>query len=203
LGFSTFFSFEEDKQTKKKKTSQDRYQDATMKPSLTLLQAAKEFSKEASDSAFFDRLPPTLQRFFERYPPIPFKQYATAPTLTTVEDANPFLPNKHPITQKYHDPKYSLRRQSDLWKLAYRFGVQDCLPQLQGDKKFYEERYDANPYLKGTLRPKGRKYERNMSERKGKIMEALEKADEKIVAVKGNKYKRLLERRESKSQTWI
>lgn len=178
-------------------------QNKAMKPSVGLFQVAKDVTKDLSDSAFFYQLPVTLQRFFERYPPVPFKQYATKPTLTTAEDANPFLPNKHPVTQKYHDPKYSLRRQSDLWKLAYRYGVQDCLPQLQGDKKFYEEKYEANEYLKGTLRPKGRRYEKNVTERRAKVVEALAKADEKILSVKGNKYKRLLERREKKKQTWI
>ncbi|CAI4496352.1 CFF_collapsed_G0021130.mRNA.1.CDS.1 [Saccharomyces cerevisiae] len=35
----------------------------------------------------------------------------------------PFLPNKHPVTQRFHDPKYSLRRMSDVYKLALRYGV--------------------------------------------------------------------------------
>ncbi|CDR41532.1 CYFA0S07e03224g1_1 [Cyberlindnera fabianii] len=175
-----------------------------MRFSLALLQQAKQATTTAShDAALFERLPETLQRFFERYPPAPFKQYATKPTLTTAEDANPFLANKHPVTQKYHQPKYSLRRQSELWKLAHHFGVADCLPQLQGDKSFYQEKYDANEFMRGQLRPKGHKYDKTKQQRRDKIQAAVEQADEKIIAVKGNKYKRLLERRAKKSTTWI
>ncbi|KAH3680432.1 hypothetical protein WICMUC_000363 [Wickerhamomyces mucosus] len=171
-----------------------------MIPTLGLKQASSKVIQEVS---YFDKLPAVLQRFFTRYPPVQFHEYSKLPTLTTAPDANPFLPNKHPITGKTHNPKYSLRRQSVLWKLAYQHGVEDCLPNLQNNKIFYEEKYHANEFMRGQLRPKGSKYEKNKFDRKAKIAKAVEEADEKITSVKGNKYKRLLERKAKDIKTWI
>ncbi|KAH3686120.1 hypothetical protein WICPIJ_002904 [Wickerhamomyces pijperi] len=172
-----------------------------MRPTLGLLQT---IAKPALEHAqHFEKLPTVLQNFFQRYPPRQFHEYSDKPTLTTAPDANPFLPNKHPVTEKYHNPKYSMRRQSVLWKLAYQYGVQDCLPSLQNGKKFYEEKYEANEFMRGQLRPKGHRHEKNRAERKAKIQDAVEQADEKILKVKGNKYKRLLERKAKDVTTWI
>jgi large subunit ribosomal protein L25 len=74
---------------------------------------------------------------------------------------------------------------------------------LQNNKIFYEEKYEKNQFMKRTLKPKGARYERNKGERKAKIVDALAKADETILAVKGNKYKRLLEKRAKKGKNWI
>lgn len=175
-----------------------------MRPSSSLFNAVKSGVKVASDDIdYFAKLPVKLQAFFTRYPPVQFKTYSTKPTSTDAEDANPFLPNRHPVTNKTHNPKYSMRRQSDLWKLAYRFGVEDQLPVLQNNKIFYQEKYDANQFMKRTLRPKLARYERNKEERKQKTKDALAKADETILAVKGNKYKRLMERRAKEGKSWI
>ncbi|ODV93132.1 hypothetical protein PACTADRAFT_46668 [Pachysolen tannophilus NRRL Y-2460] len=150
----------------------------------------------------FKKLPKKLVDFFTQYPPIPFKQYATETTLTTADDANPFLPNKHPVTNAIHDPIYSMRRQSDLFKLAYKFGVADLLPKLNNGKVFYEERYNNAKPLKGAVNPKGHKWERTYESRKQKIAEAVARADEIIIEARGNKYKRRLERKEKEQKTW-
>lgn len=65
---------------------------------------------------YFDLLPIQLKNFFKKYPPN--MKYSDKPTLITAIDANPFLANKNPATGKYQEPKYSLRRMSDLYKLA-------------------------------------------------------------------------------------
>jgi len=150
-----------------------------------------------SHISYFNTLPDKLQRFFTRYPPRPFKEYASKSTSTTAEDANPFIANKHPITLRYHDPKYSLRRQSDLWKLAYRYGIQDALPPLANGKKFYQEKYDTKPLMKGVLRPKGHKHERERPLKDARIKEALLHADEKIAEVRG---KKTFEKRKAKKE---
>ncbi|CDK26141.1 unnamed protein product [Kuraishia capsulata CBS 1993] len=150
----------------------------------------------------FKKLPQTLQNFFTRYPPAPFKKYATEPTLTSAEDANPFLYNRHPVTQKVQDPIYSMRRQSDLFKLAYKFGVADLLPALNNDKKFFQEKYDTKPTLRGVTSPKGHKWERTFTKRKTRIADALDKVDDILIEARGTKYKKRLERREKEKRTW-
>jgi large subunit ribosomal protein L25 len=77
-------------------------------------------------------LPPNLQRFFARYPPArildPLPNGAYPRTGYQADRANPFLPKKHPVTGRTHDPVYSLRRQADLVKQARNYGVEDLLP---------------------------------------------------------------------------
>lgn len=153
--------------------------------------------------AAFQKLPFKLQRFFTRYPPSPFKTYAEETTSTLAEDANPFLYNRHPVTKKVHDPIYSMRRQSDLYKLAFKYGVADLLPNLNGNKKFFTEKYESKPALRGVLRPKGHKWERTMDQRKQKIKDAVANADDLIIAARGNKYKRRLEKRKEEKITWV
>lgn len=151
----------------------------------------------------FGKLPTKLQTFFTRFPPAPLKTYAEKPTLTTAEDANPFLPNKHPITGRIHEPLYSMRRQSDLFKLAYKFGIQDLMPTLGNGKKFFSEKQKESPILKGVLYPKGHKWERTYAARKQKIADALETVDDLLVKHRGTKYRKRLERRESEQKTWV
>ncbi|ODV58812.1 mitochondrial 54S ribosomal protein mL59 ASCRUDRAFT_82470 [Ascoidea rubescens DSM 1968] len=148
----------------------------------------------------FDKLPPTLQRFFAKFPPTTIKKYSATPTSTRAEDANPFMPNKHPVTLRYHAPRYSLRQQSMIYKAAYRFGIQDLLPPMK--KKFYEEKYNNKKLMRGVLAPKGHKYDLAKPQKLAKIEESLAKMDEKIIEVKGNKYKRILKKKQSKVSTW-
>lgn len=148
-----------------------------MRATLGLFNAVKEVKP---DSSYFYTLPSILQRFFTRYPPRPFKEYASKPVSTYAENANPFIANKHPITKRYHDPKYSMRRQSVLWKLAYRFGIQDALPPLGNGKKLYQDKYDNKKMMRGVLRPKGHRYDKAREAKDEQIKEALLHADEKI-----------------------
>ncbi|TGJ88001.1 hypothetical protein E0Z10_g749 [Xylaria hypoxylon] len=75
------------------------------------------------------QLHPRLQRFFAKYPPNQILPISTR--TNTIKDGatpNPFLPHKHPVTGKWHDPEFSLRRQAELVKLARGEGVEELLP---------------------------------------------------------------------------
>lgn len=117
-------------------------------------------------------------------------------------DANPFLANKHPVTGKYHGAKYSARRMSDIYKLAYRYGVQDLLPQT--NKQFFEEKYNNKKFMRGILTPKGHKHELNMEERMKRKAEGIANAEKILAEVKGSKYKRRMEKvQEKKRVGWV
>lgn len=164
--------------------------------------SAQKLFNVTSSEAFF-KLPLKLQNFFTKFPPAPIKQYADKPTLTNAPDANPFLPNRHHITGRTHEPLYSSRRQSDLYKLAYKFGISDLMPPLANGKKFFVEKQQSSPILKGVLYPKGHKWERTYADRKKKIDDALAKVDDILVQHRGTKYKKRLERRKLEQKTWV
>lgn len=169
-----------------------------------MLEAAKMSTKffNLTAEGAFRKLPQKLQTFFTRYPPAPIKTYAAKPTFTDASDANPFLPNIHPITKTVHSPIYSLRKQSELYKMAYKFGIADLMPVMQNQKRLYKEKYDSKPLLKGVSSPKGHKWERTLAERKQKIAEGIANADNVLIQYRGSKYKRRLERREKEKPTW-
>ncbi|QLG71950.1 hypothetical protein HG535_0C03020 [Zygotorulaspora mrakii] len=153
-----------------------------------------------SSLQFFDMLPTQLKNFFKKYPPS--IMFSTKPTSTHAIEANPFMPNKHPITKRYHEPKYSLRRMSDLYKVASLYGVQDFLPPMK--KKFYEEKYENKKMMKGVLLPKGHKHELARDAKLAKMREAISNADRFILEVKGSKYKKKLEKKKrDDATTWF
>ncbi|QPG75355.1 hypothetical protein FOA43_002708 [Brettanomyces nanus] len=151
----------------------------------------------------FKKLPMKLQNFFTRYPPSPIRSYANKPTLTNAPDANPFLSNIHPVTKTFHDPIYSLRRQSELYKLAYKFGIVDLMPSLANGKKLFAEKYESKPVLRGVLRPKGHKWERTYDDRMKRLEEGMAKADDVLIQYRGSKYKKRLEKRKEDKRTWF
>jgi Mitochondrial ribosomal protein mL59 len=65
---------------------------------------------------------------------------------------NPFKPSRDPRTGKFHGPRYSLRRQADIIKLAMRFGVTELLPP---STKINRLMYGKKRPMAGTLKPKG------------------------------------------------
>ncbi|QLQ80296.1 hypothetical protein HG537_0D02970 [Torulaspora globosa] len=153
-----------------------------------------------STSQLFELLPAQLKRFFNRYPPS--IKFASKPVSTHSIEANPFLPNKHPVTGRYHEPKYSLRRSSVLYKMAYTYGVQDMLPPMK--KKFFEDKYQNKKMMKGVLLPKGHKHELQREAKLAKMQEAIENADKFIIEAKGAKYKRKLEaKKKLNARTWF
>ncbi|EDO16274.1 hypothetical protein Kpol_1053p10 [Vanderwaltozyma polyspora DSM 70294] len=149
---------------------------------------------------YFEFLPSSLKTFFNKYPPS--IKYATKPVSTYDVVANPFLPNKHPVTGRYHEPKYSKRRMSDLYKMAHSYGIQEFLPPM--NKKFFEEKYDKKTFMRGVLTPKGHKHEFARQSKLAKMEVAIKNADKYILDVKGRKYaKKLEEKKKYDKVTWF
>lgn len=115
-------------------------------------------------------LPARLRTFLARYPPssiLPAGANAEAQkTAYQEESSNPFLPMKHPVTGKWHDPKYSLRRQAELVKLARENGVEELLPHTpKGTEVRLRKRVELGLRVRGTgvgQKVKGHKHERRM-----------------------------------------
>jgi large subunit ribosomal protein L25 len=136
-----------------------------------------------------EKLPPRLTRFFARYPPQALiSQTSAAPTSTTNPSSStassedeipsnteaalapsPFKAQKHPITGKWHDPTFSLRRQAELVKLARQHGVEDLLPHtVKGTEERLRRRAENGLRVKGTgvgQRVKGKESERTLKGR--------------------------------------
>ncbi|KAL1884258.1 hypothetical protein VTK73DRAFT_3242 [Phialemonium thermophilum] len=124
-------------------------------------------------------LPPRLLRFFARYPPttVQLASKEAAPTPYQLERPNPFVPVKHPVTGRWHDPIYSLRRQAELVKLAREHGVEELLPTTaKGTEERLRRRVEHGLKVKGTgvgQKVKGHKYERQMAAKMEKRREAM------------------------------
>ncbi|TVY83455.1 54S ribosomal protein L25 [Lachnellula suecica] len=149
-------------------------------------------------------LPPRLSRFFARYPPAAFLPQSTitsTPTSTSTPESslptsttsiteqepsssstadvpiNPFRSQKHPITGKWHDPVFSLRRQADLVKLAREHGVEELLPPtVKGTAERIRRRTENGLRVKGTgvgQRVKGKESERTLKGRLEKRRQAM------------------------------
>lgn len=140
-------------------------------------------------------LPPRLLRFFSRYPPASLRpplQAMASPTtmvpntssdpdasleaIATVHPPleqhnfrNPFRAHKHPVTGVWQSPKFSLRQQADLVKLARANGVEELLPYTpkKTDVRL-KKREQLGLRVKGTgegQRVKGKAEERTMRDR--------------------------------------
>lgn len=138
-----------------------------------------------------EQLPPRLLRFFARYPPqailaqsslsaaspeppsapAAVDPAASNPTQTEVNSTapNPFAPQKHSVTGKWHDPVFSLRRQAELVKLARQYGVEELLPPTtKGTVERLKRRAENGLRVKGTgvgQRVKGKESERTLKSR--------------------------------------
>lgn len=114
------------------------------------------------------QLHPRLQRFLAKYPPSQILPKTTATnTIMGGATPNPFLPHKHPITGKWHDPEYSLRRQAELVKLAREEGVEELLPfTSKGTEERIRHRVELGLRVRGTgigQRVKGHRHERMLA----------------------------------------
>ena len=74
---------------------------------------------------------------------------------------NPFKISRDPRSGRVHGPRYSLRRQADIIKLAMRFGVAELLPP---SAKMTKLMVGKKRPMMGTIRPKGTKEERTRKE---------------------------------------
>jgi len=118
------------------------------------------------------QLPPRLTRFFMRYPPpaiIPSTAPPSDAALIRSRGPNPFQPQKHAITGRWHDPVFSLRRQADLVKLARQHGVEELLPfTVKGTEVKLKKRQENGLRVKGTgvgQAVKGKEWERTLKGR--------------------------------------
>lgn len=120
-------------------------------------------------------LPPRLTRFFARYPPAAILPAASETTAESIP--NPFKSQKHPVTGKWHDPVFSLRRQADLVKLAQRHGVADLMPfSIKSPAERLRKREENGLRVKGTgagQRVKGKESERQLKSKLEKRRQAM------------------------------
>lgn len=88
---------------------------------------------------------------------------------TSRQYRNPFLPHKNFRTGKWFSPRYGLREQADLVKLAIRYNVEALLPPGKKSSEYKEvRRAERGLAIKGTgvgQKVKGHKWERTMEER--------------------------------------
>lgn len=131
---------------------------------------SKEMASKYVDLA--KQLPPRLTRFFQRYPPpaiIPSTVAESDQALVRSRGPNPFQPQKHAITGRWHDPVFSLRRQADLVKLARQHGVEELLPfTVKGTEVKLKKRQENGLRVKGTgvgQAVKGKEWERTLKGR--------------------------------------
>ncbi|KAK4128723.1 hypothetical protein N657DRAFT_676471 [Parathielavia appendiculata] len=126
-------------------------------------------------------LPARLRTFLARYPPASILPAGANPethkTAYQEETPNPFLPMKHPVTGRWHDPKYSLRRQAELVKMAREHGVEELLPFTpKGTETRLRKRVELGLRVKGTgvgQKVKGHKHERQLGVKMEKRREAM------------------------------
>ncbi|KAL1989169.1 hypothetical protein VTN96DRAFT_3716 [Rasamsonia emersonii] len=82
---------------------------------------------------------------------------------------NPFLPRKNYRTGKWIGPRYGLRQQADLVKLAKKYGVEELLPPGKKSTIYKEtRRMERGLQIKGTgigQKVKGHQWERTMESR--------------------------------------
>lgn len=124
-------------------------------------------------------LPPRLIKFFSKYPPRAIIPAATTPSshpesATPVpnhlaDTPSPFKAHKFAITGRWHDPKFSLRRQAELVKLARQHGVEELLPYTaKGTAEKLRRREQNGLRVKGTgvgQKVKGKEWERTLKGR--------------------------------------
>ncbi|KAL5333552.1 hypothetical protein BJX70DRAFT_380655 [Aspergillus crustosus] len=91
---------------------------------------------------------------------------ARALLFTSSEYPNPFLPRKNYRTGKWSSPKFGLRRQADLVKMAAKYNVEELLPPGKKSSEYKEtRRKEKGLTVKGTgigQKVKGHKWERTM-----------------------------------------
>lgn len=123
-------------------------------------------------------LPPRLIRFFAKHPPqavfpstTSLNAIGSVPSISEGSEATPsqFKAYKFSITGKWHNPKYSLRRQAELVKLARQHGVEELLPHtVKGTAEKIRRREEQGLRVKGTgvgEKVKGKAWERTLKGR--------------------------------------
>lgn len=131
---------------------------------------ATETTETTTTTAVLDKLPspytPNRDAKGSKKPDPTLWSPSKALLQTSKEYPNPFLPVKNLKTGKWWSPKYSLRRQADLVKMAKKHGVEELLPIGRKSTIFKEtRRMERGLAIKGTgigQKVKGHKWERLM-----------------------------------------
>lgn len=111
-------------------------------------------------------------------------QWTPAHSLLVTSDnlRNPFLPHKR--FGKWEGPRYGLRQQADLMKLAIKYNVEKLLPPSRKSPEFKEKRREERGLqVKGTgigQKVKGHKWERTMESRLEDRRKAMEGMPEMV-----------------------
>ena len=150
-----------------------------MATTTTTTAAAKQFG------ALSTALDVRLLRFFQKYPPAvpnpntPNTSSSTSSSTSSLhpyQGPNPFSPHKNPTTGLWHNPKYSLRQQSDLIKLAETHGLTTLMPESIKSPEYRYTRRLEGLKVKGTgvgERVKGHWWERTLYTRLQKRRQAM------------------------------
>jgi len=97
---------------------------------------------------------------------------------TVLDPPNPFLPFKHPLSNHWHPPVYSMRRQAEIIKLAQQHNVVSLLPYSPKLPSEVEEtRRENGLRVKGTgvgQKVKGKLWERTLKGRLDDRRKAME-----------------------------
>ena len=147
-------------------------------------------------------LHPRLLKFFARYPPRVSSAGAPGAAATTLNTSsadanhvpsetpsaepllqpskkNPFVPKKSPLSGRWQGPVFSLRQQSDLYKLAAKQGVAELLPYTPKNlAERTRKREELGLRVKGTgvgQRVKGHVQERYLGQRLEKRKTAMKR----------------------------
>lgn len=119
-------------------------------------------------------LPRPLLNFFKKHPPASQTQWAPITGSTDKSPRNPFHPHKNTTTLKFNEPRYSVRRQTDLVKMAREYGLDHLLPPRVDHKENLHPKADTP--MKGLIRWKGTKMERTRDARRAAIQMKLKAA---------------------------
>lgn len=109
-------------------------------------------------------LPRQLLSFFKKHPPATASSWLPTPATGERPPKNPFRPTKNTYTLRFEEPRYSIRRQSDLFNLAEQYNVQHLLPPRVPHKEA-----KVGAVMKGLRQWKGTKMERTRDARIAEI----------------------------------
>ncbi|PPQ74700.1 hypothetical protein CVT24_003792 [Panaeolus cyanescens] len=132
-----------------------------------------------SVQAFRNRELRGLVRHLQKFGPLSETTPSTSSTSPSLALPNPFIPKKNAKTGRWHEPKYSLRRQAELVRKAIFSGTADLVPpgpkkdafQLRLDRLKQEKlmtELPFEPYVQGTIISEARATFNKHSEEKAK-----------------------------------
>lgn len=124
-------------------------------------------------------LPRQLLSFFKRHPPASSSSWMPAPGAVERPPKNPFRASKNTFTLRYEEPRYSIRRQTDLFHLATKYDVAHLLPPRAEHKEA-----KVGAVMKGLRQWKGTKMERTRDARIATIKAKTEEAKKVVRARK-------------------